>query len=85
MHYDPYDATRVYVRTPDGGVTVPEPWLIHFFQRHQDDDPARPTPTIEFLDGLPDKIAAQIQAVLEAVAAAPPPSFSGGQMGGHAR
>jgi hypothetical protein len=59
-------------------MTVPEPWLIHFFQRHQDDDPARPTPTIEFLDGLPDKIAAQIQAVLEAVAAAPPPSFSGG-------
>src|SRR5258705_8854780 len=59
-------------------MTVPEPWLIHFFQRHQDEDPARPTPTIEFLDGLPDKIAAQIQAVLEAVAAAPPPSFSGG-------
>jgi len=44
-------------------MTVPEPWLIHFFQRHQDDDPARPAPTIEFLDGLPDKIAAQIQAV----------------------
>jgi hypothetical protein len=35
------------------------------------------TPTIEFLDALPDKIAAEIQAVLEAVAAAPPPSFSG--------
>jgi len=55
-----------------------EPWLIHFFQRHKDDDPARPVPTIDFLDGLPDKIAAEIQAVLEAVAAAPPPSFSGG-------
>jgi hypothetical protein len=59
-------------------MTVPEPWLIHFFQRHKDDGPARPTPTIEFLDGLPDKVAAQIQAVLEAVAAAPPPSASGG-------
>lgn len=57
---------------------VPEPWLVHFFQRHKDDDPARLVPTIDFLDGLPDKVAAEIQAVLEAVAAAPPPSFSGG-------
>jgi hypothetical protein len=55
-----------------------EPWLIHFFQRHRDDDPARPVPTVDFLDRLPDKIAAEIQAVLGAVAAAPPPSFSGG-------
>jgi hypothetical protein len=46
---------------------LPERWLIHFFQRHADDDPARPTPTIEFLDTLPDKVAAEIQAVLEAV------------------
>jgi putative transposase len=23
VHYDPYDATRVFVRTPDGWVTVP--------------------------------------------------------------
>ncbi len=23
MHYDPYDATRVFVRTPDGWITVP--------------------------------------------------------------
>lgn len=57
---------------------MPEPWLIHFFQRHTEDDPARLVPTIDFLDRLPDKIAAEIQAVLEAVAAAPPPSFSGG-------
>lgn len=57
---------------------VPEPWLIHFFQRHKDDDPACRTPTIEFLDGLPHKLAAELQAVLEAVAAAPPPSFSDG-------
>lgn len=47
---------------------MPEPWLIHFFQRHKDDDPVRPVPTIDFLDGLPDKVAAEIQAVLEAVA-----------------
>jgi hypothetical protein len=35
-------------------------------------------PTIDFLDGLPDKIVAEIQAILDAVAAAPPPAFSGG-------
>jgi hypothetical protein len=57
---------------------MPEPWRIHFFQRHAEDDRARAVPTIDFLDGLPDKIAAEIQAVLEAVAAAPPPTFSGG-------
>ena len=57
---------------------VSEPWLIHFFQRHADDDRSRRTPAIDFLGGLPDKIVAEIQAVLEAVAAAPPPSFSGG-------
>lgn len=53
---------------------MPERWLIHFFQRHADDDPARTTSTTEFLDTLPDKVA----AVLEAVAAAPPSAFSGG-------
>lgn len=36
------------------------------------------SPTITFLESLPDKLAAEIQAVLEAVAAAPPPAFSGG-------
>ncbi|MGH3300438.1 MAG: hypothetical protein ACRDOK_01945 [Streptosporangiaceae bacterium] len=55
-----------------------EPWLIQFFQRPEDDDPARMTPTIDFLGALPDKVVAEVQAVLEAVAAAPPPSFSGG-------
>jgi len=57
---------------------LPEPWLIQFFQRHYEEDPARSTPTIDFLNTLPDAVAAEIQAVLEAVAAAPPPSFSGG-------
>jgi Txe/YoeB family toxin of Txe-Axe toxin-antitoxin module len=58
--------------------TVAEPWLIHFFERDRRDDPERRTPTIEFLDALPDKVAAEIQAVLEAVAEAPPPAYSGG-------
>ena len=35
-------------------------------------------PTIGFLDGLPQKVAAEVQAVLDAVAEAPPPSFAGG-------
>ena len=55
-----------------------EPWRIHFFQRHVDDDTGRAVPALEFLNGLPDKVAAEIHAVLEAVAEAPPPSFSGG-------
>lgn len=57
---------------------VAKPWLIQFFQRDRRDDPERRTPTIDFLDALPDKVAAEIQAVLEAVAAAPPPAYSGG-------
>lgn len=55
-----------------------EPWRIHFFQRHKSEDPAKTVPVMEFLDGLPAKVAAEIHAVLDAVAAAPPPSFSGG-------
>jgi hypothetical protein len=35
-------------------------------------------PAIEFLEAIPEKLAAEIHAVLDAVAAAPPPSFSGG-------
>jgi len=37
-------------------------------------------PVDGFLDGCPKKIAARIEAVLDAVTAAPPPSFSGGGM-----
>ncbi len=35
---------------------------------------------MDFLDSIPVGVAATIQAVLEAVAAAPPPAFSGGGM-----
>lgn len=55
-----------------------DPWLIHFFQRHPDDDPNRTVPAIEFFDRLPTKLVAEFQAVLDAVAEAPPPAFSGG-------
>jgi hypothetical protein len=33
---------------------------------------------LDFLEGVPTKVAAEIHAVLQAVAEAPPPSFSGG-------
>jgi hypothetical protein len=52
--------------------------LIHFFQRDARDDTARSVPAIEFLDQVPMKVRAEMQAVLEAVAEAPPPAFSGG-------
>jgi Txe/YoeB family toxin of Txe-Axe toxin-antitoxin module len=55
-----------------------DPWLIHFFQRHEDDDPMLAVPAVNFLESVPAKVAAEIHAVLGAVAAAPPPSFSGG-------
>jgi hypothetical protein len=52
---------------------VDEPWRIHFFRRQ-----AGEVPTRSFLDRVPAKVAAEIHAVLEAVASAPPPAFSGG-------
>lgn len=35
-------------------------------------------PAIDFLDGCPTKVAANLLAVLDAVAEAPPPQYSGG-------
>ena len=55
-----------------------EPWRIHFFQRHSDEDAFAPAPAIEFLASLPAKTAAEFHAILNAVAKAPPPAFSGG-------
>ena len=55
-----------------------EPWNLHFFQRHPDDDRRQSVPARDFLDGLPDKVVAEVLAVLDAVAEAPPPAFSGG-------
>lgn len=55
-----------------------DPWLIHFFQRREDDDPGESVPAIDFLESVPVKVRAEIHAVLDAVADAPPPAFSGG-------
>ncbi|MBL9028192.1 MAG: hypothetical protein JNL21_38725 [Myxococcales bacterium] len=59
-------------------IARPEPWLVHFFQRHEDDDPDKTVPAQVFLDECPGKVSATMVAVLRAVAEAPPPAFSGG-------
>lgn len=58
----------------------PTPWLIHFYQRHADDDPKQGVPGRDFLAACPDKVRQTMLAVLTAVADAPPPAFSGGGM-----
>jgi len=62
--------------SPKRSRAVEPPWLIHFFRRSDGGIPTR-----SFLDTAPVKIAAEIHAVLEAVATAPPPAFSGGGNG----
>lgn len=52
--------------------------MIHFFRRAKGDDPGEATPAREFLDACPIPVRAKFVAILQAVAAAPPPSFSGG-------
>jgi Txe/YoeB family toxin of Txe-Axe toxin-antitoxin module len=54
------------------------PWQKHFFQRHRDDDPAQAVPARDFLLACPEKVRAMMLAVVNAVAEAPPPQFSGG-------
>lgn len=49
------------------------PWAIVYYQA-----PDGSVPALEFLDGCPGKLDAEFTAVLDAVAAAPPPRFSGG-------
>lgn len=49
------------------------PWAIIYYKA-----PDRSVPAVEFLDGCPGKIDAEFTAVFDAVAAAPPPQFSGG-------
>lgn len=48
-------------------------WHIHFFERADGSVPAT-----EFLDKAPTAVVAEFQAILDAVAEAPPPAFSGG-------
>jgi hypothetical protein len=55
-------------------------WDIKLFQRHPDDDPSEHCPAEAFFDSCPDPVAADLIAILEAVAAGPPPRFRGGGM-----
>ena len=48
------------------------PWAVIYLT------PDGTAPGLEFLDGCPSTIDAQFTAALDAVAAAPPPRFSGG-------
>jgi hypothetical protein len=57
----------------DGGGQLP--WAVIYYRA-----PDQTVPALEFLDGCPGTIDAQFMAVLDAVAAAPPPRFSGGGM-----
>ncbi len=50
-----------------------EPWDIVYYQTEDDVVPAD-----DFLDGCPTKVSAQFAAVLDDVAEAPPPRYSGG-------
>jgi Txe/YoeB family toxin of Txe-Axe toxin-antitoxin module len=51
---------------------------VHFFKRHENDDPSEAVPARDFLDTCPTQVAAKLLAVVKAVSEAPPPAFSGG-------
>jgi hypothetical protein len=54
-------------------IDVLMPWDIVFYKAADES-----VPTDDFLDACPVKVRAQLLAVLDAVAEAPPPRFSGG-------
>jgi hypothetical protein len=53
-------------------------WDVKVFQRHPDDDAAESCLAEEFIDACPDSVAADLIAIIDAVAASPPPQFTGG-------
>ncbi len=57
-----------------------EPWQIAYFIRHPDDDRAQAAPGHDFVESCPTTVRLTMRRVLEAVAAGPPPRFSGGAM-----
>ena len=65
---------RRSARSPSGqGCEEQLPWAIVYYTA-----PDGTAPALEFLDQCPGPIDAQFTAVLDAVATAPPPRFSGG-------
>jgi hypothetical protein len=57
-------------------------WDVKVLQRHREDDPNETCPAEVFLDGSPRSVAADLIAIVDAVAESPPPRFTGGGMGG---
>jgi hypothetical protein len=55
-------------------------WDVRLFQRHPDDDYTEQCPAEEFIEECPDSVAADLIAIIDAVAAGPPPKFRGGGM-----
>ncbi len=55
-------------------------WAVKVFQRHPNDDPREDCPAETFLDACPDPVANDLIAIIDAVAASPPPQFAGGGM-----
>lgn len=55
-----------------------EPWDVVVFQRHKDDDPNEICPADRFFGEIPDSVATDLFAIIDAVAASPPPQFTGG-------
>jgi hypothetical protein len=60
------------------GPNAGDHYEIVYFKRQKKDDPTQPMPGQEYLNSCPTSIRAQMRAVLVAVAAAPPPQFTGG-------
>ena len=60
------------------GPSRDDPYDIAFFQRHKNDDPRQATPGRAFLESVPARIRAQFDAIVIAVAQAPPHRFAGG-------
>jgi hypothetical protein len=57
------------------------PWAVKVFIRHRDDDHQESCPTEAFLDTVcPESVKDDLIAIVDAVAASPPPQFTGGGM-----
>lgn len=55
-------------------------WDVKVFQRHSVDDPGESCPTEIFFNQCPDSVARDLILIIDSVAEAPPPQFSGGGM-----
>ena len=66
-------AKRRAAPVPVPAVDRTPPWSVVYYRASDGTVPA-----LEFLDGCPGKLEGEFTAVLDAVAAAPPPQFSGG-------